>query len=71
MQQLQMLIYLKTQISEISTLLNKIRNYIKNNPITSEKRRYALTELKACLFKLSSEREEKNAPSKKRTKSQV
>lgn len=57
MQQLQMSIYLKTEISEINSQLNKIRNFIKNNSITSEKRHHAITELQTCLFRLYSQRE--------------
>jgi len=45
---------MKTEVSEIQTQINKLRNFIKKNSVTSEHRRYAQQEIQACLYRLFS-----------------
>ena len=60
MQQLEMSLYLKTEVSEIQSQINRIRNFVSNQGVTSEKRRYAQREVQACVDRLFSRERENN-----------
>ena len=49
MQQQQLPLYINTEISEIQTQINQIRNFILNNSVSPPDRRHALNQIQNCL----------------------